>query len=655
MFSSVLIANRGEIACRIARTAKRLGMRVIAIYSDADRDARHVHMADDVINIGPASANESYLRAEKIIDAAIKSGAECIHPAYGFLSENAEFADLCAANIISFIGPPASAIRAMGTKDTAKKLMSEAGVPVVAGYHGSNQDPAFLKQKAYEIGYPVMIKAVSGGGGKGMRLVTRHSDFDDSLTGCRREALSAFGDERVLIEKFITRPRHIEMQIFADNHGQIVHLFERDCSLQRRHQKVIEEAPAPGMSGEVRKAMGDAAIAAAKAVNYSGAGTVEFIVDGSNGVRADGFYFMEMNTRLQVEHPVTEMVTGFDLVEWQLRVAAGEKLPVSQSDIHLKGHSFEARIYAEDPANEFLPQTGILYRLNWPAANANLRIDTGVETGDTVSPFYDPMIAKVISFADTRQAALDRLCEYLGNITILGVKSNVAFLKKLAEHEEFASGMADTGFIDANIDDLTKTADIDIAAAALLVFSGIKVDQANPWQVLKGWGLAGMPRRDHLKLEINGNEADFDIFWSNGNPQINDLECISLKLSNDHLSLLIDGHEYEISFTIASGKTYALINGEHVVISEIDYLSKIEEAALGGNIVKAPMPGRIIEIAVSVGDQVAAGDKLLVLEAMKMEHTLSAGISGTVGELTCEISAQVEDGDVLVVLEDAKS
>ena len=473
MFSSVLIANRGEIAVRIARTAKRLGMRVIAVYSEADAGALHVRVADEAHLIGPPPARESYLVIEKLIEVARRTGAQCIHPGYGFLSENAHFAEACAAAGIVFVGPPPSAIRAMGLKDHAKALMEKAGVPVVPGYHGELQDPKFLKEKAYQIGYPVLIKAVAGGGGKGMRRVDKHAEFDAALEGATREAQSAFGDARVLIEKYVTAPRHIEMQVFADSHGNVIHLNERDCSLQRRHQKVIEEAPAPGMTREVRDAMGRAATEAARAVGYQGAGTVEFIADGARGLRPDGFWFMEMNTRLQVEHPVTEAITGLDLVEMQFRVAAGEKLPLAQSDVRIDGHAAEARLYAEDPERGFLPSTGKLAALELPAGEG-IRVDTGVEAGSAVSPYYDPMIAKVIAHGSDREQALDRLAAALGETVVVGPHANAAFLKALVSHPEFRAGQFDTGFIDRHLADLTRidpqaeAAAIGAAVAALL-------------------------------------------------------------------------------------------------------------------------------------------------------------------------------------------
>src|SRR5436190_3588457 len=486
MFTSVLIANRGEIAVRIARTAKRLGLRTIAVYSEADAGALHTRVADEAHLIGPPAARESYLLADRLIEVARRSGAQCIHPGYGFLSENAEFAASCAAAGIVFVGPPPDAIRAMGLKDRAKALMEKAGVPVVPGYHGELQEAKFLKEKAYQIGYPVLIKAVAGCGGKGMRRVDKHAEFDAALEGAMREAQSAFGDARVLIEKYVTAPRHIEMQVFADSHGKVIHLNERDCSLQRRHQKVIEEAPAPGMTTEVRDAMGRAATEAARAVGYQGAGTVEFIADGAKGLRPDGFWFMEMNTRLQVEHPVTEAITGLDLVEMQFRVAAGERLPLTQAQVPINGHAAEARLYAEDPARGFLPSTGKLVALELPAGEG-VRVDTGVEAGSVVSPYYDPMIAKVIAHGSDRAQALARLATALGETVVVGPHANAAFLKALVSHPEFRAGNFDTGFIDRHLTELTKidpqaeAAAIGAAVAALLTPQNREAEET-PWR-----------------------------------------------------------------------------------------------------------------------------------------------------------------------------
>jgi 3-methylcrotonyl-CoA carboxylase alpha subunit len=470
MFPSVLIANRGEIACRIIRTAKRLGMRTVAVHSQADRGALFVRMADEAVEIGPAPARESYLVGERVIEAARRTGAACIHPGYGFLSENADFAEACAKAGIVFVGPPPKAIRAMGLKDAAKSLVERAGVPVVPGYHGPKQDPAFLRERAANIGFPVLVKAVAGGGGKGMRRVDRLIDFEEALVSCQREAAGAFGDPRVLVEKYVRSPRHVEIQVFADSHGNVVHLFERDCSLQRRHQKVIEEAPAPDMPPEVREAMGRAAVEAARAVGYVGAGTVEFIADGSKGLTPAGFFFMEMNTRLQVEHPVTEAITGLDLVELQFRVAAGAELPFVQADLAIDGHAVEARLYAEDPERGFLPSTGRLHALRFPTGEG-LRVDTGVVEGDEVTPFYDPMIAKLIAHGRDRDEALDRLGDALSRVMVAGLRTNAAFLLALTRAEGFRTGAFDTGFIDRNLAELGAVPQpIDPGAAGAGVF-----------------------------------------------------------------------------------------------------------------------------------------------------------------------------------------
>ena len=477
MLPSVLIANRGEIACRIIRTARRLGMRTIAVFSEADRNALHVREADEAHCIGPAAARESYLRGDKILAVAKATNAACIHPGYGFLSENAEFAEACAAQNITFVGPPPGAIRAMGLKDGAKALMQKAGVPVVRGYHGANQDGKFLKEKAYEIGYPVLIKAVAGGGGKGMRRVDAHAEFEEALAGAQREALNAFGNAHVLIEKYVSAPRHIEMQVFGDKHGNYVHLNERDCSLQRRHQKVIEEAPAPGMTPELRAMMGSAAVEAARAVGYQGAGTVEFIVDGARGLRADGFFFMEMNTRLQVEHPVTEAITGLDLVEWQFLVAAGQELPLVQEEVELNGHAVEARLYAEDPENGFLPSTDKIWELKLPFGEG-IRCDAGVETGDDVTPHYDPMIAKIIAHGATRAQALERLQMALCQTLVAGPRCNARFLRALCLAPEFLAGRFDTGFIAGNLEALG-------AVPQPLDARAVAIGAAGVWQRLR--------------------------------------------------------------------------------------------------------------------------------------------------------------------------
>src|ERR1700692_1620502 len=472
MFRSVLIANRGEIACRIARSARRLGLRTIAVYSEADAQALHVRSCDEAYCIGPAPAPDSYPPIARIVEGVRKAAAACVHPGYGFLSENADFVDACNQAGIAFVGPPAAAMRAMGVKDRAKTLMEKAGVPVVPGYHGERQDAKFLKEKAYEIGYPVLIKPAAGGGGRGLRRVDKHAEFEAALEGAIREAASAVGSSRVLLEKYVAAPRHIEIQVFADGHGNVIHLGERDCSLQRRHQKVIEEAPAPGMTPELRAKMVATAVEAARAVGYGGAGTVEFIADSTKGMRADAFWFIEMNTRLQVEHPVTEAVTGLDLVEWQFRVACGEKLPLEQSQVRFDGHAIEARVYAEDPESGFLPSTGRIVALELPA---DIRIDSGFATGGEVTPFYDAMIAKLIAHAPTREAALDRLAAALDRTVIAGPRSNVAFLAALTRASEFRQGKVDTGFIDRNLAALGAVPHkADLAAAALGVVHLLK-------------------------------------------------------------------------------------------------------------------------------------------------------------------------------------
>ncbi|MDQ2634554.1 MAG: ATP-grasp domain-containing protein, partial [Pseudomonadota bacterium] len=510
MFSRILIANRGEIACRIIRTARRMGVATVAVYSDADARALHVEMADEAVRIGAAPAGESYLRGDRIVAAAISARAEAVHPGYGFLSENPGFVDQVTEAGLVFIGPSAASIRAMGLKDAAKRLMEGAGVPVVPGYHGEAQELVLLATKAREIGYPVLIKARAGGGGKGMRKVDNPDDFADALSSARREAKSAFGDDRVLVEKYVERPRHIELQVFGDNFGNAVHLFERDCSAQRRHQKVIEEAPAPGMSEAMRAAVTDAAVKAARAIRYSGAGTIEFIADASEGLRPDRFWFMEMNTRLQVEHPVTEMVTGLDLVEWQLRVAAGEKLPKTQPEITLSGHAFEARIYAEDASRGFLPATGTLHHLKFPEPGPALRVETGVREGDAISPFYDPMIAKLVVHGTDRTAALDALSKALEATEIAGSVTNVAFLAALARDADFAAGDVDTGLIARKQDVLVRAQapSAEIVSAAILAASGLdaRPTDDDPWSSLSGYAHFH-PIERQVSLHAEGEET----------------------------------------------------------------------------------------------------------------------------------------------------
>ncbi len=646
MFSSLLIANRGEIACRIMRTAHHLGIRTIAVYSDADRDALHVEMADEAVHLGGAAATESYLVADKIIQAAKESGAEAIHPGYGFLSENADFAATCATEGIIFVGPSADAIRAMGLKGAAKSLMEKAGVPVVPGYHGPKQEAKFLKQKAYEIGYPVLIKAVAGGGGKGMRLVEKARDFDAALDSAKRESLSAFGNDVVLIEKFIASPRHVEMQIFADGQGNAIHLFERDCSLQRRHQKVIEEAPAPGMTDEVRKAMGDAAVDAAKAVKYTGAGTVEFIADGSKGLKADGFYFMEMNTRLQVEHPVTEEITGLDLVEMQLKVAAGEALGISQDDLEINGHSVEARIYAEDPENGFLPSTGLLEVLSFPE-ESGIRIETGVREGDVVSPFYDPMIAKLVAHGSNRSEALDVLYNALDETQIAGPQTNVAFLKALCASEDFRENRFNTGFIDANIEALTvppagqRDAMAALGAIRLIerrveAREGVEMHDT-PWSVTDGFQL-GAVRETGIDIMANGEGMSFVTEWADGAPAI-------------VLGPEADGWpEVDALLVDVDDSVIVLADGWQVRVSRPDYSAAAFDDDEDGAVVRSPMHGKLLDLFVAAGDTVARGDRLAIVEAMKMEHSLVANSDGEVAEILAAPGDQVGEGQRLIVI-----
>jgi 3-methylcrotonyl-CoA carboxylase alpha subunit len=663
VLESVLIANRGEIACRIIRTAKRLGMRTIAVYSEADADAQFVQLADEAHPIGPPPARESYLQIDRIIEVAKASGAACIHPGYGFLSERAEFADACAEAGIVFVGPPASAIRAMGLKDAAKALAQQAGVPVVPGYHGSRQEPDFLRQKAYEIGYPVLIKAVAGGGGKGMRRVDKAADFDAALESAQREAASAFGDPRVLVEKYILSPRHIEIQVFADGEGNVVHLFERDCSLQRRHQKVIEEAPAPGMPPEMRDIMGKAAVEAARAVGYVGAGTVEFIADGREGLRPDRFYFMEMNTRLQVEHPVTEAITGLDLVDLQFRVASGEWLPFNQDDLEIHGHAVEARLYAEDPEHEFLPSTGKLWALDFPEGEG-IRIDTGVEAGDEVTPYYDPMIAKVIAHGATREQALARLAGALGETIVAGPKTNAAFLKKLCEAGEFRAGQFDTGFIDRNLANLgavPQKADPESVRLGVLRLLDHDFDERNyramiksgpmvsAWDDHDGFQLAGT-RRQEFPIKVDGERTDVTLEWPIPTSRHADPD-VTVRWGDGASHML---REYTPQdprmFALTDDGVIVLRNGRQTRVALHDPFDVDLEHMDQGNSVKAPMHGKLIAVFVQPGDRVEKGQRLAIVEAMKMEHALVAPMHGEVAEIAAEVGAQVAEGARLIVL-----
>ncbi|PHP68321.1 3-methylcrotonyl-CoA carboxylase [Zhengella mangrovi] len=646
MFEKILIANRGEIACRIIRTARRMGIATVAVHSDADRNALHVRMADEAVPIGPAAAAESYLVAERIIEAALATGAQAIHPGYGFLSENPGFVEKVEAAGLVFIGPSAASIRAMGLKDAAKRLMEKAGVPVVPGYHGDAQELVVLATKANEIGYPVLIKASAGGGGKGMRKVDRPEDFKDALSAAKRESKAAFGDDRVLVEKFVEKPRHIEVQVFGDSHGNVVHLYERDCSLQRRHQKVIEEAPAPGMTAEMRAAMTDAAVKAAKAIDYRGAGTIEFIVDGSQGLRPDGFWFMEMNTRLQVEHPVTECITGIDLVEWQLRVAAGEPLPRRQDDIQACGHAFEARVYAEDPAKGFLPAIGTLHHLSFPASagtGALVRVDSGVEEGDAISPFYDPMIAKLVVQGADRASALAGLADALEATRVAGSTANTGFLAALARHSGFAAGDVDTGLIDRDQAVLVAAPQPDarMVAEAALAASGLTpASGSDPWD-----SLAGFSHFHPLAISVELKRGD---------------ETIAARIlpSGTRAARVSVGSHPAV--TLALGDTSAVQWPGHVTVFSaghaLDFVLRDPfgdaDDAGGADKLTAPMPGLVKVVNVEAGATVTKGQPLLVLEAMKMEHTIAAPHDGVIAEVAAQ-GAQVTDGTVLVRFNEA--
>ncbi|WP_172293731.1 acetyl/propionyl/methylcrotonyl-CoA carboxylase subunit alpha [Pseudoruegeria sp. HB172150] len=633
MFNKILIANRGEIACRVIETARRMGVATVAVYSDADAAAKHVAMADEAVRIGTAPPAESYLKGDAVIAAALETGAQAIHPGYGFLSENPVFVEAVEAAGLTFIGPSAKAIRAMGLKDAAKALMHEAGVPVVPGYHGENQDPEHLSGAADAIEYPVLIKAVAGGGGKGMRRVDMPAEFAEALASAQREAQSAFGNPAVLIEKFIEQPRHIEVQVFGDG-MQAIHLYERDCSLQRRHQKVIEEAPAPGMTPEMRAAMGEAAVRAAEAIGYSGAGTVEFIVDGSRGLRPDGFWFMEMNTRLQVEHPVTEAITGLDLVEWQLRVASGEPLPMRQEDVPLTGHAFEARLYAEDVPAGFLPATGTLSHLQFPQ---DARIDSGVRSGDTISPFYDPMIAKVIAHGPTREIALRRLASALDRTEVVGCVTNLSFLAALARHKGFAAGEVDTGLIARDIDGLTRVeapsparlAQIAMAGAGLLEDGGA-VNGFTLWQPLVRSVVLGLGETEvTAKIACHGADAA-DV----------DVDGTTVSAERAGAGWRFDGMP-AAAWQIASGAV-TLFGPGGFSARIVDPLERDAAGAAGADVIEAPMPGMLAQVLVSAGDTVSAGQKLAVLEAMKMEHALTAPREAVVAEILVAAGTQIE-------------
>ncbi len=661
MFSKILVANRGEIACRVIRTAHRMGIGTVAVFSEADRDAVHVATADEAYAIGPAPARDSYLDGKRIIAAALASGADAIHPGYGFLAENADFAEACSAAGLVFISPPPEAIRAMGGKSAAKTLMAAAGVPLVPGYHGDDQSPDRLTAEAEKIGYPVLIKASAGGGGKGMRIVSQPEDFAAELAGAKRESLAAFGDQRMLIEKYLVRPRHVEVQVFADNHGNCHSLFERDCSIQRRHQKVIEEAPAPGLSDSLRKRMSDAAVACARAIDYSGAGTVEFLLDESGE-----FFFMEMNTRLQVEHPVTEFITGLDLVEWQFRVAAGERLPSGWADLEIHGHAIEARLYAEDPEHDFLPSIGRISHLVLPGPNAHVRIDSGVSAGDAITVHYDPMIAKLIVWDIDRASAVRRLSAALRGTAIAGVTSNAGFLAKLSQLDDFKDANLDTGFITRNeaalmLEPAADDTTVAMAALGLLLArratagrrSMAVTDPHSPWGTTNAFRLNG-PARETLRFSLAKTPMELDVAHLARGFEIGvDGETILVEgmLGQDgRLSTMIGGRKHT-GYFLPDGQAFdLLIEGNRYRVSPPDLAgSEGPEASVGG--LTSPMPGVIRAVLAGAGDQVVAGQALVIMEAMKMEHTIRAPMAGLVMSLNCEEGAMVEAGIVLVDFE----
>ncbi|SDV48285.1 acetyl/propionyl/methylcrotonyl-CoA carboxylase subunit alpha [Chitinasiproducens palmae] len=680
MFSKLLIANRGEIACRVATTCRRLGIATVAVFSEADRHAKHVALADEAVLIGPAPVSDSYLQYERIIGAARRTGAQAIHPGYGFLSENEAFARACAEAGLVFVGPPVAAIAAMGSKAAAKALMQEAAVPLVPGYHGADQEPARLRREADAIGYPVLLKASAGGGGKGMRVVERGDDFATALASCQREARASFGDDRILIEKYLLRPRHVEVQVFADRHGHALYLFDRDCSVQRRHQKVIEEAPAPGLSEATRRAMGEAAVAAARAVAYEGAGTVEFIVSPDGA-----FYFMEMNTRLQVEHPVTELVTGLDLVEWQLRVAAGEPLPLTeQAALRTDGHAIEARIYAEDPSRGFLPSTGAITHLQVPAASefaqpdaAGVRIDSGVRAGDSITPYYDPMIAKLIVHGATRAQACDRLVQALDRFEIVGPRTNVAFLRRLVDSEAFRTARLDTGLIERNQATLLAQAGVPaLTALALALAAALASEQGeapgdSPWTRLAFWRVNADARRVwHFRLSEDGADpAPIEVIWQRDTRTgegaieyegrrhafavVSDGKTRHDDGSSGTVTVELDGHRFSgsVFHEPARALFHVFADGGHWALELPEHKPAATEDELAGGRLTAPMPGKVVALLVEVGQAVEKGTPLLVLEAMKMEHTILAPAAGVVSELRYAVGDQVDDGAALLVVD----
>jgi len=666
MFNKILIANRGEIACRIIDTAHKMGISCVALYSDADKHALHVKKADEAVYIGPSPSKDSYLKMDNIIAAAKQTGAQAIHPGYGFMSENVEFAQACVDNKITFIGPPVEAIEAMGSKSAAKEIMTDAGVPLVPGYHGEEQAPEFLKQQSVAIGYPQLLKAAYGGGGKGMRVVWNEQEFDAALASTKREAMAGFGDDKMLIERYLTKPRHVEIQVFCDNHGHSIYLSERDCSIQRRHQKVIEEAPAPNLSEVTRRAMGDAAVAAAKAINYQGAGTVEFLFDEDGS-----FYFMEMNTRLQVEHPVTEMVTGLDLVEWQLKVASNEVLPLNQSQVTVSGHAIEVRVYAEDPDNEFLPATGTLSYLKQPSPSRHVRVDTGVVQGDEVSSFYDPMIAKLIVWDEDRDLAIARMERALNDYRIGGLKTNLAFLGNLISAAPFKQLELDTGFIEKHQQllfranpqlshqVLIQAAIVDVLSQQPIAANGIvqQHDPYSPWHTCNGWRLNESSNHVVEFTDEHGTEHCVKVI-SNGSGFEFNFEgahyVVDAVLIDDVLTTTINGHKSSLLIELTEHQISLFIKQDiHHFNRKVHDGSNFEADDNTDKLV-APMNGTIVEVSTSAGAQVKKGDVLVIMEAMKMEYSIRAPFDGVVSEVFFASGDMVKDGEQLVDLEAAE-
>jgi len=657
VFAKILIANRGEIACRVTRTARRMGIATVAVYSDADARSRHVALADEAFRIGLPEAKDSYLRGDRILEAAVSSGASAIHPGYGFLSENAEFAERCARAGITFVGPPPEAIRAMGDKSGAKTIMEKAGVPLVPGYHGGNQAREFLIDEAERIGFPVLVKAAAGGGGKGMRAVGHKAEFDAALAACRREALSAFGDERVLLEKYLDRPRHIEIQLFADRHGGRVHLFERDCSVQRRHQKVLEEAPAAGIVDDLRQEMGEAALLASRAVGYIGAGTVEFLVD-----RGGAFFFMEMNTRLQVEHAVTEMITGLDLVEWQLRIAAGEKLPLAQKDLRISGHAIEARVYAEDPLRDFVPASGRVVHLRLPAESDKVRVDTGVRSGDAITVYYDPLIAKLIVRDRNRPAALEQMRKALGEFEVAGLATNLGFLYRLVQDRDFVRADFDTGLIERHRSELLAASapageDALTLAALSQLDSGLRGearrsgDRFSPWSLADGWRsnqdgvqlLVFQEGESRHAVTARRRGGDFELEFADRRRQVR-----SCRREDCRLTVQLEDATVEGSVVRSGSRIEVFLPGRHHILEMHDPLRQELAFESRTGDLEAPMPGKIIAIFVAAGDAVEKDAALLILEAMKMEHTIRAPARGRIARILCRVGEQVGEGAELI-------